>query len=146
MIFSPIYVRETKSYTTFSVYVSGAGTANSVGKLAIYSIDSSAAPSALICSSGTFATDSTGLKQPTMTAVVLNDGWYYAAFATNSAANVSLYGELNHWARAIIGGSVGGAAPVLIDYSTKTYASLWPDPWSGSDNYSSAYHFICELT
>ena len=146
VLFAPIYVRETKTYTTFSVYVSSQGSASSVGKIAIYSISTAAAPSSLICQSGTFATDSVGLKQPTMSSTVVNDGWYYAAFGTNSSTNVGLYGNAFNWVRGFISGSVSGSAPILLDYSTKSYADLWPDPWSGSDTYANAYHFICELT
>ena len=141
-----MYVKETKAYTTYSVYVSGAGTASPVGKIAVYSINTSAAPATLICQSGTFATDSIGLKQPTMTSTVVNDGWYYVAFGTNSSASVTLYGNAFNPLRGFISGTVSGSAPILLDYSSKAYADLWPDPWSGSDSYANAYHFICELT
>jgi hypothetical protein len=146
VLFAPIYIRQTKAYTTFSVYVTVAGTASSVGKIALYSINSSAAPDQLICESGTFATDSIGVKQPTMASTIVNDGWYYAALATNSAASVTFYACSFVEIRAFISGSVSGSTPILLDYSTKTYASLWPSTWSGTDNYSGAYHFICELT
>ena len=146
VLFAPIYVRETKAYTTFSVYVSSQGSASSLGKIAIYSISSAAAPSSLICQSGTFATDSVGLKQPTMSSTAINDGWYYAAVGTNSSTNVGFYGNNFTLARAFISGSVSGAAPILLDYSTKAYADLWPDPWTGSDIYGSTTYFICELT
>jgi hypothetical protein len=146
VLFAPIYIRETKLYTTFSVYISSSGAASSVGKIAIYSISSSASPNSLICQSGTFATDSIGLKQPTMSATVVNDGWYYVAAGTNSGTNVGFYGNQQNFARGMISGTVAGNPSVMIDYSSKAYADLWPATWDGSDTYVSANHFICELT
>jgi hypothetical protein len=146
VLFAPLYIRETKTYTTFSVYVSSLGSASSVGKIAIYSISSSAAPDSLICESGTFATDSVGLKQPTMSSILVNDGWYYVAVATNSASNVGFYGNQQNFARGMISGTISGNPAIMIDYSTKAYADLWPSTWNGSDTYTSANHFICELT
>ena len=146
VLFSPIYIRETKSYTTFSVYISSSGAASSLGKIAVYSISSSASPNSLICQSGTFATDSTGLKQPTMSATVINDGWYYVAAGTNSGTNVGFYGNQQNFARGMISGTVAGNPSVMIDYSSKAYADLWPTTWDGSDTYVSANHFVCELT
>ena len=146
VLFAPMYVRETKSYTTFSIYVNSAGSASSVGKLAVYTISASAAPDVLVCQSGTFATDSIGLKQPTMSSIVVNDGWYYVGVGTNSSTNVGFYGNAFNPIRGFISGSVSGGLPALLDYSSKAYADLWPDPWSGSDLYSNAYHAIVELT
>ena len=146
VLFAPVYIRQTKSYTTYSVYVTVAGTASSVGKLALYSINSSAAPDQLICESGTFATDSIGLKQPTMSSTIINDGWYYIALGTNSSAAVSFYGCTFSEVRGFVSGSVSGAQPALLDYSVKTYASLWPSTWSGSDAYGGNYHFLSEIT
>ena len=143
---TPVYIRETKSYTTFSVYVSGAGSAGSVGQVALYQVGSSATPTTLVCNSGTFATDSTGTKQPTMTSTVINDGWYFGMIATNSAANVSFYGNTFAGIRLMIAGSINGAAPVLIDYSDKAYANLWPSTWDGTNNFSNNYYIIMELT
>ena len=142
-----IYVFSTKAYTTFSIYVSGAGTASSLGKLAIYNIGSDGAPSSLVCSSGTFATDSTGLKQPTMSSTVVNCGWYFCLVATNSAGNVAFYGDAMYWPRGFLSGQVSGGAPVGLDYSQKAYANLWPDPWDGTGNtFANAYHPVVELT
>ena len=146
VLFAPMYVRETKSYTTFSIYVSSAGSASSLGKLAVYTISASAGPDVLVCQSGTFATDSTGLKQPTMSSIVVNDGWYYVGIGTNSSTNVGFYGNAFNPIRGFISGAVSGNAPILLDFSSKAYADLWPDPWSGSDTYANAYHAIVELT
>lgn len=142
-----IYIFSTKAYTTYSIYVSGAGTASSLGKLAIYTIGSSGAPDSLICESGTFATDSTGLKQPTMSSTVVNCGWYFCLVATNSSANVTFYGDAMSWPRGFLSGQVSGATPVGLDYSQKAYANLWPNPWDGTGNaFGNAYHPVVELT
>lgn len=142
-----IYIFATKAYTTFSIYVSGAGTASSLGRLAIYNIGSDGAPSTLVCSSGTFTTDSIGLKQPTMSSTVVNCGWYFCLVATNSSANVTFFGDAMSWPRGFLSGQVSGAGPVGLDYSLKAYANLWPDPWDGTSNtFANAYHPVVELT
>ena len=141
-----IYIFETKAYTTYSIYVSGGGTASSVGKLAIYSIASGGFPDALICESGTFSTDSIGLKQPTMSSTVVSAGWYFCLVATNSSANVTFYGDTMTWPRGFVHGTIN-AQPVGLDYSQKAYADLWPNPWNGTGNlFANAYHPVVELT
>jgi hypothetical protein len=140
-----IYIPDTKGYSTYTIYVTQAGSAGSVGKLAIYSISSSAEPNSLICQSGTFTTDSTGTKQPTMTSVVINSGWYFVLVGTDSSTTVNFRGEANSFARSLIYGANSSSAEG-IDYSTKAYADLWPDPWNGTNVFSNAFHFMCELT
>lgn len=141
-----IYIRETKSYTTFSVRVTSAGAANSLGKIAIYTIGTDGLPSTLVCSSGTFATDSTGLKQPTMTSTVVNSGWYIAIVATNSGTNVAYLGDVLEECRSMFAGVTTGRADGL-DYSQKLYANLWPNPWDGTGStFRNAYYVIVELT
>lgn len=141
-----IYIPQTKAYTTYSIYVSAGGSAGSLGKLAIYTIGAGGIPDALLCQSGTFATDSTGVKQPTMSSAVLNCGWYFCLVATDSATNVGFYGDTMTMARGFVHGTIN-AQPLGLDYSQKAYANLWPNPWNGTGNtFANAYHPVVELT
>ena len=141
-----IYIPQTKSYTTYSIYVSGAGAANSLGKLAIYTIGAGGIPSNLICESGTLPTSSTGLMQPTMNSIVISCGWYFCLIATNSSTNVLFYGDAMTMARGFVHGTIN-AQPIGLDYSQKAYANLWPNPWDGTGNtFQNNYHPVVELT
>jgi hypothetical protein len=148
VLFSPIYVRESKSYTTYWIYVTTAGSANSLGKMALYSIKGSdATPDAVICQSGTFAASSTGLKQPTMSSTFVEAGWYYMAVGTDSTSNLGFQGDTMSVARAFLAGQAPTAALDLLDFSQKLYADLWPNPWNGTGTtWRNAYHFISDLT
>ena len=148
VLFSPIYVRESKNYTTYWILVTTAGGANSLGKMALYSIKGSdATPDALICESGTFAASSTGLKQPTMASTFVEAGWYYMAVGTNSTNNLAFHGDAMSYVRTFLAGSDSTAAPNLLDFSQKLYADLWPNPWNGTGStWRNAFYFISDLT
>ena len=148
VLFAPVYVRESKSYTTYWIYVTTAGSANSLGKMALYSIKGSdATPDALICESGTFAASSTGLKQPTMSSTFVEAGWYYMAVGTNSTSNLGFHGDAMSYVRTFLAGVAPTAAVDLLDFSQKLYADLWPNPWNGTGTtWRNAYHFISDLT
>jgi len=146
VLFSPMYVRATKAYTTFNLYVTVAGPANSVGKCAVYTINSSAAPDSLVVSSGTFTADSTGLKQPTFSSTVVTSGWYYFAVGCDGATDTSIGSAQCAFQKNFISGTVGGAIAIALSFSSKAYADLWPSTWSGTDNYQSTAHPIMELT
>lgn len=146
LLFAPMYVRKTKAYTTFNLHVTGAGPAGAVGKCALYSISSSAAPDALLVSSGTFTADSTGVKQPTFSSTVIKTGWYYVAVATNGATDTSIGSAQYFFPKSFISGMVSASIPIMLSFSQKAYADLWPDPWSGTDSYQSTAHPIIEVT
>ena len=148
VLFAPVYVRKSANYTTYSVAVSTAGSASSLGKMALYTIKATdATPDALVCQSGTFATDSTGLKQPTMASTFVNEGWYYMAVGTNSTTNMTFYGDTMQFLRGVFSGSTFNAGPVLLDYSQTLYANLWPNPWNGTGNtFRNAFHPITSLS
>jgi hypothetical protein len=148
VIFTPVYVRKSDNYTTFSVIVSGAGSASSLGTMALYTIKAAdATPDALVCSSGTFATDSTGIKQPTMASTFVKEGWYYMAIGTNSTSNVTFYGDTMLSLRSVFSGAALSTPAVLLDYSQKLYADLWPNPWNGTNTtFRGAFHAITSLT
>jgi hypothetical protein len=147
VLFAPVYVRKSDNYTTFSVIVTVAGSASSVGKMALYTIDpTDATPDALVCQSGTFTADSTGLKQPTMASTFVKEGWYYMAIGTDSTTNMNVRGDTMPFLRCLLSGS-DASAPVLLDFSQKAYANLWPDPWDGTGTtFRNAYHPITSLT
>ena len=141
-----IYIFQTKAYTTYSIHISSGGTASSLGKLAIYTIGAGGVPDQLICQSGTFATDSNGLKQPTMASTVVNSGWYFCLVATNSSASVTFSGDKMNWPRGFVHGVLNSAS-VGLDYSQKAYADLWPTTWDGTGNsFGSAFHPVVELS
>jgi hypothetical protein len=148
VLFAPVYVRKSANYTTYSVGVSIAGSASSLGKMALYTIKAAdAMPDALVCQSGTFATDSTGLKQPTMASTFVSEGWHYMAIGTNSTTNMSFYGDTMTIIRGALSGSTFNTAPLLLDYSQKLYADFWPNPWNGTNSiFRNAYHPITSLT
>ena len=147
-IWSPLYVRETKAYTTASVYVGTASaTAGAVGKVAIYTIDSGAAPNSLVLVTGTFAADSTGLKQPTFSSTVVSEGWYYATVGVDKG-NAGFIGDNGGctFARWMISGMVGGQSPVLLDWSSLNWSDFPPNPWNAGGNYQNSINFAVELT
>ncbi len=148
VIFAPVYIRKSGNYTTFSCIVSTAGSASSLGKMALYTIDpTDATPDALVCESGTFATDSTGIKQPTMTSTFVNEGWYYMALGTNSTTNMAFYGDAMGPLRSVFSGAALNTAALLLDYSQKLYADFWPNPWDGTGTtFRNAFHPITSLT
>jgi hypothetical protein len=116
--------------------------------MALYTIKAAdATPDALVCSSGTFATDSTGIKQPTMASTFVKEGWYYMAIGTNSTSNVTFYGDTMTSLRSVFGGAALSTPAVLLDYSQKLYADLWPNPWNGTGaTFRNAFHAITSLT
>jgi hypothetical protein len=146
-LFSLVYVPKSANYTTFTCIVSSAGSASSLGKMALYTINAAdALPNALVCESGTFAADSTGIKQPTMASTFVSEGWYYMAIGTNSTTNMNFTGDAMASLRGKFAGS-SGSAPLLLDYSQKLYADLWPNPWNGTNStFRSANHPITSLT
>ena len=145
--FSLVYVPKSANYTTFTCIVSVAGSASSLGKMALYTINAAnALPDALVCESGTFEADTTGIKQPTMASTFVSEGWYYMAIGTNSTTNMNFTGDVMTSLRGKFAGSAG-AAPVLLDFSQKLYADLWPNPWNGTGStFRNAYHPITSLT
>jgi hypothetical protein len=145
--FSLVYVPKSANYTTFTCIVSVAGSASSLGKMALYTINAAdALPNALVCESGTFAADSTGIKQPTMASTFVSEGWYYMAIGTNSTTNMNFTGDAMTSLRGKFAGSAG-AAPLLLDFSQKLYADLWPNPWDGTGStFRNANHPITSLT
>jgi hypothetical protein len=148
VLFAPVYVRKSANYTTYSVGVSTAGSASSLGKMALYTINAAdATPDELVCESGTFAADSTGIKQPTMASTFVSEGWYYMAIGTNSTTNMTFFGDTMLLLRGVFSGSTFGASPLLLDYSQKLYADLWPNPWNGTGNtFRNAFHPITSLS
>jgi hypothetical protein len=148
VLFAPVYVRKSANYTTFSCGVAVAGSAASLGKMALYTINAAdALPNALVCESGTFAADSTGIKQPTMASTFVSEGWYYMAIGTNSTTNMNLYGDTMALLRGVFGGSPLNAQSFLLDFSQKLYADLWPNPWNGTGStFRNAFHPITSLT
>jgi hypothetical protein len=148
VLFAPVYVRKSANYTTYSVGVSTAGSASSLGKMALYTIKAAdATPDALVCESGTFAADSTGIKQPTMASTFVSEGWYYMAIGTNSTTNMTFFGDTFLILRGVFSGSTFGASPVLLDYSQKLYANFWPNPWDGTGTtFRNAFHPITSLS
>jgi hypothetical protein len=145
--FSLVYVPKPANYTTFTCIVAVAGSASSLGKMALYTINAAdALPNALVCESGTFAADSTGIKQPTMASRFVSEGWYYMAIGTNSTTNMNFVGDAMTSLRGRFAGSAG-TNPVLLDYSSKLYADLWPNPWNGTGStFRNASHPITSLT
>jgi hypothetical protein len=143
-----VYVRKSANYTTYSVGVTTAGSASSLGKMALYTIKAAdATPDALVCESGTFAADSTGIKQPTMASTFVSEGWYYMAIGTNSTTNMTFFGDTMLLLRGVFSGSTFGASPVLLDYSQTLYANLWPNPWNGTGTtFRNAFHPITSLS
>jgi len=148
VLFAPVYVRKSANYTTYSVGVSTAGSASSLGKMALYTIKAAdATPDALVCESGTFAADSTGIKQPTMASTFVSEGWYYMAIGTNSTTNMTFYGDTMLLLRGVFSGSTFNNNPFLLDYSQKLYANFWPNPWDGTNNtFRNAFHPITSLS
>jgi hypothetical protein len=148
VLFAPVYVRKSANYTTYSVGVSTAGSASSLGKMALYTIKAAdATPDALVCESGTFAADSTGIKQPTMASTFVSEGWYYMAIGTNSTTNMTFFGDTMLLLRGVFSGSTFNASPVLLDYSQKLYADFWPNPWNGTGTtFRNAFHPITSLS
>jgi hypothetical protein len=148
VLFAPVYVRKSANYTTYSVGVSTAGSASSLGKMALYTIKAAdATPDALVCESGTFAADSTGIKQPTMASTFVSEGWYYMAIGTNSTTNMNFNGDTMLLLRGAISGAPFNAVPVLLDYSQKLYANFWPNPWDGTGTtFRNAFHPITSLS
>jgi hypothetical protein len=148
VLFAPVYVPKSANYTTYSVGVSTAGSASSLGKMALYTIKAAdATPDALVCESGTFATDSTGIKQPTMASTFVSEGWYYMAIGTNSTTNMTFLGDTMLLLRGVFSGSTFNAGPALLDYSQKLYADFWPNPWNGTGTtFRTAFHPITSLS
>jgi hypothetical protein len=148
VLFAPVYVRKSANYTTYSVGVSTAGSASSLGKMALYTIKAAdATPDALVCESGTFAADSTGIKQPTMASTFVSEGWYYMAIGTNSTTNMTFYGDTMLLLRGVFSGSTFNQNAVLLDYSQKLYADFWPNPWNGTGStFRNAFHPITSLS
>jgi hypothetical protein len=115
--------------------------------MALYTIKAAdATPDELVCSSGTFACDSTGLKQPTMNPTFVKEGWYYMAVGTDSTSNVNFYGDTMTSLRGLFSGTAG-AGPLLLDFSQKLYADFWPNPWNGAGTtFRNAFHPVTSLT
>jgi len=126
ILWAPVYLPETKNYTTAYIWVTSSAASSEV-KIAFYKISSAGLPSDKLLETSGIATTSTGLKSISVTSTLLDKGWVLAAIASNGSQNFS----------ALSGGSIMGFisgfnAATYLSFNVFTYANSFPNPWSGA--------------